>query len=154
MTRNGRAYVVEERAAPLAGYPHLRAVNGFLFVSGVSSRQPDGTVAGVGDVRSQTRAVIENLRALLHSAGADLDCLVNVTGYLVDMRDYGGYNEVYNEYFTAESGPARTTVAVHQLPGADLRIEIAAVAAMPRGRRPVAPEAPSVDRAAERRPRS
>jgi 2-aminomuconate deaminase len=82
------------------------------------------------DIREQTRAVIDNIRAVLRSAGADLSDLVEVTTFLVHMNDFGGYNEVYGEYFGAD-GPARTTVAVHQLPHPHLLIEIKAVAYLP-----------------------
>ncbi|MFD9246127.1 RidA family protein, partial [Streptomyces sp. NPDC059556] len=63
--------------------------------------------------------------------GGGLADLVSVTTYLVSMNDFGGYNEVYAEYFD-ETGPARTTVAVHQLPHPHLLIEISAVAHVPR----------------------
>lgn len=82
------------------------------------------------DVRVQTRAVIENVRDILRSAGADLRDVVEVTSYLVNMKDFDGYNEVYGEYFDYD-GPARTTVAVHQLPHPHLLIEIRAVAYKP-----------------------
>ena len=82
------------------------------------------------DVRVQTRAVIENVRDILRSAGADLRDVVEVTSYLVNMNDFAGYNEVYAEYFDYD-GPARTTVAVHQLPHPHLLIEIRAVAYKP-----------------------
>ena len=79
----------------------------------------------------QTRAVIENVRAILAEAGADLSDLVQVTAYLVNMNDFSGYNEVYGEYFDTD-GPTRTTVAVHQLPHPHLLIEIQAVAYTPK----------------------
>ena len=82
------------------------------------------------DIRVQTRAVIENVRDILRSAGADLEDIVEVTSYLVNMNDFAGYNEVYGEYFDYD-GPARTTVAVHQLPHPHLLIEIRAVAYKP-----------------------
>ncbi len=82
------------------------------------------------DVRVQTRAVIENVRDILRSADADLRDIVEVTSYLVNMNDFAGYNEVYAEYFDYD-GPARTTVAVHQLPHPHLLIEIRAVAYKP-----------------------
>jgi 2-aminomuconate deaminase len=74
--------------------------------------------------------VLENIRDVLGAVGAGLEDLVSVTTYLVSMNDFGGYNEVYGEFFD-ESGPARTTVAVHQLPHPQLLIEIQAVAAIP-----------------------
>ena len=84
------------------------------------------------DIRVQTRAVIETIREMLAAVGAQLSDLVQVTAYLVNMNDFGGYNEVYGEFFDS-SGPARTTVAVHQLPHPHILIEIQAVAYVPQG---------------------
>jgi 2-aminomuconate deaminase len=111
-----------------------------IFVSGVSSRRFDNTHEGVAidadgratlDATAQTRAVIENIRAILRAAGADLEHVVDATVYLVDMDDYRAMNDVYNEYFDASTGPSRTTVAVRQLPHPNLLIEIKAVALAP-----------------------
>ncbi|MDR6910783.1 2-aminomuconate deaminase [Rhodococcus fascians] len=108
-------------------------------MSGTSSRRADNTLAGVSvdalgvtdlDIREQTRAVIENISDILASVGASLNDVVQLTTYLVNMNDFAGYNEVYGEHFTHE-GPARTTVAVHQLPHPHLLIEIQAVAELP-----------------------
>ena len=74
--------------------------------------------------------MIENVRDILESVGADLEDVVEVTTYLVNMNDFAGYNEVYGKYFNND-GPARTTVAVHQLPHPHLLIEIRAVAYKP-----------------------
>jgi 2-aminomuconate deaminase len=140
------AQVVTGKATPRGRFPHVKVAGGFVFVSGTSSRRPDNTIAGaqvdaVGttslDIRAQTRAVIENIRDILLAVGADLCDLVQVTTYLVNMNDFGGYNEVYAEYFD-ETGPTRTTVAVHQLPHPHLLIEIQAVAVLPEA---VLPEA-------------
>ncbi|HCT80931.1 MAG TPA: 2-aminomuconate deaminase [Micromonosporaceae bacterium] len=123
---------------PRGRFPHVKVVNGFAFVSGTSSRKPDNTIAGASadalgttslDIREQTKAVIENIRDILHTVGADLDDLVQITTYLVNMNDFGGYNEVYGSYFD-EKGPTRTTVAVHQLPHPHLLIEMQAIAAI------------------------
>ena len=128
------------KAKPLANYPHIKRVGDFLFVSGTSARQKDNTVRGVVpdgsggwqfDIGEQTRGVIENLRDILASCDATLVDLCEVTVFLVDMKDFPAYNEVYNSYFTAE-GPTRTTVAVKELPRPDLRIEIKAIAYQPR----------------------
>ena len=126
---------------PRGAFPHVKVAGGFVFVSGTSSRRPDNTFAGVSvdefgttdlDIRVQTRAVIENIGDLLRSVGAELTDLVQVTSYLVNMNDFGGYNEVWAEFFNA-TGPTRTTVAVHQLPHPHLLIEMQAVALLPRG---------------------
>jgi 2-aminomuconate deaminase len=131
--------VIAGKARPRGKYPHYKRAGDFIFVSGTSSRRPDNTFAGASadaagtmqfDIRAQTRAVIENIRDVLKSAGAELSDCVEVTSFLVDMGDFGGYNEVYGEFFDYD-GPARTTVAVHQLPHPHLRIEIKAVAFKP-----------------------
>ncbi|KXK62073.1 2-aminomuconate deaminase [Micromonospora rosaria] len=128
--------VVAGKATPRGRFPHVRVAGDLVFVSGTSSRRPDNTIAGASvdpmgttdlDIRVQTRAVIENIRDILHAVDADLTDLVQVTTYLVSMNDFGGYNEVYAEFFD-ETGPTRTTVAVHQLPHPHLLIEIQAVA--------------------------
>ena len=131
--------VVPGKAKPRGTFPHVRRAGDFLFVSGTSSRRPDNTFEGVEvdamgtaslDIRAQTRAVIENIRDILRSVDSDLEDIVEISSYLVDMNDFGGYNTVYAEYFGYE-GPARTTVAVHQLPHPHLRIEIKAIAYRP-----------------------
>jgi 2-aminomuconate deaminase len=132
------AKVVAGKATPRGRFPHVKVANGFAYVSGTSSRLPDNTIAGASvdefgtttlDIRVQTRAVLENIRDILGAVGAGLEDLVSITAYLVSMNDFGGYNEVYGEFFD-EGGPARTTVAVHQLPHPQLLIEIQAVAAV------------------------
>jgi 2-aminomuconate deaminase len=131
--------VVEGKAKPRGKYPHIKRAGDFLIVSGTSSRRADNTIAGAEidelgtthlDIRAQTRAVIENVREILQTMHADLSDVVEITSYLVNMNDFAGYNEVYGEYFS-EDGPARTTVAVHQLPHPHLLIEIRAVAYKP-----------------------
>lgn len=134
-----KATVVEGKATPRGRYPHIKRAGDFLFVSGTSARRRDNSIAGADvdefgtthlDIREQTRAVIENVRDILTSAGADLSDVAEISTFLVNMNDFAGYNEVYAEYFDHE-GPARTTVAVHQLPHPHLLIEMKAVAYKP-----------------------
>ncbi len=138
-SNSNSAHVVAGKATPRGAYPHVKRAGPFLFVSGTSSRRADNSIAGAQgdamgtmqlDIREQTRAVIENIRDILRSVGADLQDVVEISSYLVDMNDFAGYNSVYAEYFGAD-GPARTTVAVHQLPHPQLRIEIKATAYKP-----------------------
>jgi 2-aminomuconate deaminase len=137
--------VVPGKARPRGAYPHFRRAGDFIFVSGTSARRADDSIAGAErdasgalrlDIRVQTRAVLENIRDILASAsaGAALADLVEVSTFLVNIADFGGYNEVYGEFFGLE-GPARTTVAVAQLPHPQLLIEIRAVAYRPAGAR-------------------
>ena len=131
--------VVPGKAQPRGNFPHVKRAGDYLFVSGTSSRRADNTIAGAEadalgatqlDIRAQTRAVIHNISDILSSVGAKLSDVVEISTYLVNMNDFAGYNEVYNEYFT-ENGPARTTVAVHQLPHPHLLIEMKAIAYKP-----------------------
>jgi len=131
--------VVAGKAKPRGKYPHIKRAGDLLFVSGTSARRADNSIAGAEvdelgtthlDIRAQTRAVLENVRDILSSAGARLEDVVEVTTYLVSMNDFAGYNEVYGEFFSTD-GPARTTVAVHQLPHPHLLIEIRAMAYKP-----------------------
>ena len=130
------------KVTPRGRFPHARRVGDLVYVSGTSARRPDNSIEGADvdelgttalDIRVQTRAVLENIKAILAEHGADLSDLVQVTTYLVNMNDFGGYNEVWASYFGAssESAPTRTTVAVHQLPHPHLLIEIQAVAHLP-----------------------
>jgi len=131
--------IVEGKAAPRGKYPHIKRAGDFLFISGTSARRADNTIAGAEvdslgttrlDIRLQTRAVIENIRDILQSAEANLQDVVEMSSYLVNMDDFAGYNEVYGEFFGYD-GPARTTVAVHQLPHPHLLIEMKATAYKP-----------------------
>ena len=128
--------VVAGKATPRGSFPHVKTVGDLIFVSGTSSRRPDDTFVGVEvdesgtatlDIREQTRAVIENIRDILQSVDADLEDIVDISSFLVNMDDFDGYNEVYSEYFDFD-GPTRTTVAVHQLPHPYLLIEMKAMA--------------------------
>jgi 2-aminomuconate deaminase len=131
--------VVPGKAQPRGNFPHVKRAGDYLFVSGTSSRRADNTIAGADadalgatqlDIRAQTRAIIHNVSDILASVGAKLSDLVEISTFLVNMNDFAGYNEVYNECFN-ENGPARTTVAVHQLPHPHLLIEIKAIAYKP-----------------------
>ena len=123
-------------APDLAQYAHVREVGDLIFVAGVSSRQADNSVAGAYrgptgaieiDIRAQTEGAIENLRATLEAVAAQLTDVVDVTVFLVNMADYGGFNEAWNRFFD-QNGPTRTTVAVHQLPDPQVAVELKAIA--------------------------
>ena len=136
-----KSRLVSGKATPRGAYPHIKRAGDYLFVSGTSSRLPDNTFAGVRqvddmgsmelDIREQTRAVLENIKDYLATEGATMADVVDVTTFLVNMNDFAGYNEVYAQYFDKETGPARTTVAVHQLPHPNLVVEIKAMAYKP-----------------------
>ena len=139
MESNSGSSLVAGKARPRGKYPHFKRAGDHIYVSGTSARRADNTIAGAEvdemgtvklDIRVQTRAVIENIRGILKNAGADLSDCVEIGAFLVNMNDFGGYNEVYGDFFDY-TGPARTTGAVHQLPHPHLLIEIKAVAWKP-----------------------
>ena len=125
---------------PRANYPLARRAGDFIYVSGTSSRRPDNTFVGAEadelgttrlDIRAQTEAVLTNIGRTLAAAGAGLEDLCEVTCFLANINDFGGFNEVYNRVFSEDGGPTRTTVAVHQLPHPHILIEIKGVAYKP-----------------------
>ena len=125
---------MEKKVTPRGAYPHVKVVGDFIFVSGTSSRRPDNTIAGVDiidemgtkylNAETQTREVLNNIDKNLQKVGSSIKDVVDVSSFLVNMNDFAGYNKAYAEFFNAETGPARTTVAVHQLPHPDLVVEI------------------------------
>lgn len=132
--------ILQHKAQPLGNYPHVKRVGDFIYVSGTSSRRKDNSHEGAEqkengewslDIEKQTKAVIENIGELLAGIGSNLSHVIDITTFLVDMNDFKIYNEVYGKYFNNETGPTRTTVAVHQLPHPNLLIEIKAVAYLP-----------------------
>ncbi len=131
--------VIAGKAVPRGAFPHVKRVGDLLFVSGISSRRADNSIAGAEtdasgelrmDIAVQTRAVIENIADVLSAAGAGLGDVVDITTFLVSMDDFDGYNAVYAEFFDHQ-GPARTTVAVRALPHPHLLIEMKAIACKP-----------------------
>lgn len=128
--------LIEGKATPRGKFPHVKRVGDFIYVSGTSSRRPDNTFIGVNvdefgttnlNIKAQTKAVLDNINDILKEEGASLKDIVDVTTFLVNMNDFGGYNQVYADHFDYD-GPTRTTVAVHQLPHPHLLIEIKVVA--------------------------
>ena len=137
--RAPQSAVLAGKARPRGTFPHFRRAGDFIFVSGTSARRADDSIAGATpdgnarpllDIRTQTRAVLENIRDILAAAGAALADVVEVSTFLTDMSDFAAYNSVYSEFFGYE-GPARTTVAVAALPHPHLLIEIKVVAYCP-----------------------
>ena len=127
----GVKQAIASPAAPKAIGPYSQAIRAgqLLFLSGQIPLDPATGQLVDGDIAPQTRRVMENLRAVLESAGLSFDAVVRTTIFLADMNDFAKVNEVYGTYFPASGGPppARATVQVAELPrGA--RVEIDAIA--------------------------
>lgn len=124
--------------APVGPYPHARRAGELIFLSGIGPRPVDGgPIPGVVlgnsgevesyDIEAQCHAVFANVRAVLDSAGAAWEDLVDVTAFLTDIEgDFETYNRVYGEYFDS-AGPCRTTVEVTRLP-TPIAIELKCIA--------------------------
>ena len=113
---------------PIGPYSQAIQVDKLIFASGQIALDPQSGDLVEGDVGTQTKQVIENLKAVLESAGSSLAKVVKTTIYLKNMDDFARVNEVYGSYF-AQSLPARSTVEVARLPK-DALIEIECIAVL------------------------
>jgi 2-iminobutanoate/2-iminopropanoate deaminase len=116
--------------SPVGPYSPGVIVGDLVFVSGQSGREP-GTGRVAPDVEAQTEQVLRNIATILEAAGSGLQHVVRCGVFLVDMKEFPKMNDVYSRAFGAHR-PARTTVEVSGLPGEGLRVEIDAVAIIPR----------------------
>jgi 2-iminobutanoate/2-iminopropanoate deaminase len=124
---------IHPAAAPRPRGPYSPAIvaDGFVFVAGQGPVNPKTNELELGDVRSETRRTLENIRIILSAAGSSLRDVVRVGVFLADMNDFAAMNEVYREFFP-EAPPARTTVGA-QLPR--IKIEIDCIARLRKARR-------------------
>src|SRR5262245_30021098 len=98
-----------------------------VFISGMTARRPDGTIAGVGDIEAQTRHVCENLKAAVEEAGGSMDDICRVDVYVRNMEHFEQIHKVRREYFRPPA-PASTMVEVCKMTSPDYLIEINAIA--------------------------
>ena len=108
--------------------PFVRAGD-FIFVSGQGPINPDTNEMSFGDIRHETRVVLENVRRILELAGAKPTDVVKCSVFLANMQDFAAMNEVYAAFF-GDHRPARTTVEA-KLPGREMKIEIDCIAYKP-----------------------
>lgn len=106
--------------------PYSQAVRSgeMLFLSGQIPLDPASGSLIDGNIETQTRRVLDNLRAVLEAGGSSLDQVLKTTVYLVDLSLFPRVNAVYAEYFRGDPAPARATVEVAALPlGAQVEID-------------------------------
>jgi 2-iminobutanoate/2-iminopropanoate deaminase len=126
--------VVRTSEGPLPRGPYSQAIvaEGFVFVAGQVPVNPKTNELELGDTGSETRRVLQNIRAILEASGSSLRDVVRVGIFLADMKDFDAMNAVYREFFT-EDPPARTTVGA-QLPKFKVEIDCIARVSKPRKR--------------------
>ncbi len=105
----------------------IEAKGKLVFLSGMTARRPDGTIAGVGDIEAQTRQVCENLKSAVEAAGGTMDDICRVDVYVRNMEHFDKIHKVRREYFNAPA-PASTMVEVTKMVSAEYLIEISAIA--------------------------
>ncbi len=121
--------VIKTEKAPLPGgwYSQGFVAGDFIFTAGITAHDPvTQKLAGPGDIRVQTRQVLENMKALLKSAGSDLEHVVKTLVFVSDISQFDAFNEEYKKYFPVNP-PARSTMEVGKFNG-EMVIEIEAIA--------------------------
>jgi 2-iminobutanoate/2-iminopropanoate deaminase len=118
---------------PSGVFSHATAIEAkgrLVFISGMTSRRADGTIAGIGDIEAQTRQVCENIKAAVEAAGGTMNDICRVDVYVRNMEHFPGIHKVRAEYFK-EPLPASTMVEVTKMTSPDALIEINAIAVIP-----------------------
>ena len=121
-----KAIVTEQGPKPVGPYSQAIVEGDFIFVSGQGPINPGTGSLELGDVRSETKRVFENVRAILEAAGSSLGQVMKCNVYLRDIKDFAAMNEVYATFFSAPF-PARTTIQAGALPGG-IAVEIECMA--------------------------
>ncbi len=108
----------------------IEATGRFVFVSGMTARRPDGSIAGIGDITEQTRQVCENVKAAVEAAGGTLDDVCRVDVHVRNMEHFDAIHKVRSDYFKPPL-PASTMVEVTKMTSPDYLIEMSAIAVIP-----------------------
>jgi 2-iminobutanoate/2-iminopropanoate deaminase len=129
---NARAIKSPKLPEPIGPYSPAVTVSGgtTVYVAGMTALNADKQIVGAGDVKAQTRQVIENIKHAVEAAGGGLANVVRTTVYLMDIAAFSEVNAVYGEYFK-EPYPARVVIQAAALPRKDFLIEIDAIAVLP-----------------------
>ena len=107
----------DQAPGAIGPYSQAIAAGGWLYCSGQIALDPASMeLVGEGDVQAQARQALDNLRGVIEAAGGTLEQVVKCQVFLKDMHDFAAVNEVYAEYFTGDTPPARACVAVAALP--------------------------------------
>jgi len=124
----GKVIITSDKVAKVPGAPYSACTKSgnLVFVSGMVSLNAKGELTGRGDIRAQTRQVLDNVKAVIEAAGAQMTDIAKTTVYITDLGNFAAMNEVYKTYFASEP-PARATVKA-DLVNMDFLVEIDAIA--------------------------
>jgi len=130
-----REVTTKDLRKPMGVFSQATAIEGsgtLVFISGMTARKADGSIAGIGDITVQTRQVCENIKAAVETAGGTLDDICRVDVYVRNMEHFDQIHAVRREYFKPPL-PASTMVEVTKFVSPDYLIEINAIAVIPSG---------------------
>lgn len=119
--------------APMGHFSQAIAIEArgrLVFISGMTARRPDGSIAGIGDIEAQTRQVCENLKSAVETAGGTMEDICRVDVYVRNIEHFEQIHKVRREYFKPPA-PASTMVEVTKMVSPDYLIEINAIAVIP-----------------------
>jgi len=121
--------IIKTENAPLPIGPYNQAVlkNDTLYASGQIAIDPKTNTLISGDIKAETKQVMENLAAVLKAANMDFSQVVKCSIFISDMNDFAAINEIYGGYFDNDTAPARETVQVSVLPK-NVNVEISLIA--------------------------
>ncbi|WP_081211118.1 RidA family protein [Salegentibacter sediminis] len=121
--------IIKTKNAPAPIGPYNQAVmsGNMLFISGQIAINPTTGELETSDLKKETSLVMENLKAILEEAGLNFENVIKTSIFISDMNNFSKINEVYAQYFDAETAPARETVEVANLPKF-VNVEISAIA--------------------------
>ncbi|MGH7051439.1 MAG: RidA family protein [Acetobacteraceae bacterium] len=107
----------------------IEAKGRIVFISGMTARRPDGSIAGIGDIEVQTRQVCENIKSAVEAAGGTMDDICRVDVYVRNIEQFDTIHKVRSQYFKPPR-PASTMVEVNKMVSPDYLIEISAIAVL------------------------
>ena len=117
----------DKAPAPIGPYSQAVLSGNMLFTSGQIAFDPATNELVLDDIKTETKQVMENMKAVLNEAGMDFTNVVKTSIFISDMDNFGALNEVYGSYLDEATAPARETVQVTRLPK-DVNVEISMIA--------------------------
>jgi len=124
-----RSDTLRQRSGVFSHATAIEARGRLVFISGMTARRADGSIAGVGDIEAQTRQVLENIKAAVEAAGGTMDDICRVDVYVRNMEHFEAIHKVRAQYFKPPL-PASTMVEVNKMTSPDYLIEINAIAVL------------------------